>query len=292
MSFVRNLFDDMRERHLLPVVALLIVALIAVPILMGGGSDEAAPPPSSAATASVAPPLETDPVVLASEPELRAFKKRLADFQTTNPFNQHVKPEEDAAASDSASDALPTDSVTGTTTDPGATDPGDIPPLPVDPGDPGDPGNPGGDPAPVDPGDDGGGVTLITTRIDVRVGPVGKTKVVKDVKFLDFLPDRKTPVVQYLQGDFDETNAVFIVSSFVLNTEGDGKCAPSPDRCEFLQMEVGDTQSFQYSDGERYTLTLIDSFIHEEPADGKIPDDAGRVPDFAAQSPVGKVVDE
>jgi hypothetical protein len=291
MSFFRNLFNDMRERHLLPVVALLVVALIAVPILMGGGSDEEAPPPPSATSASVAPPLETDPVVLASEPELRAFKERLADFQTTNPFNQHFKPEEEAESSNSASEALPTDSVTGTTTDPGATDPGDIPPLPVDPGDPGNPGDPG-DGGGGNPGGGDGGVTLITTRIDVRVGPVGNTKVVKDVQFMDFLPERKTPVVQYLQGDFDETNAVFIVSSFVLNTEGDGKCAPSPRQCEFLEMQVGDTQSFQYSDGKRYMLTLLDSFVHEEPADEAIPDDAGRVPDYAVKSTDSEVVDE
>ena len=286
MNSFTNLFDDMRERHLLPVVALLVVALIAVPILMGGGSEEEAPPPDSVAIADVAPPLETDPVVLASEPELRAFKERLENFQTRNPFNQHVpKEEDDAAATDSASDALPTDSATGTTTDPGATDPGDLPPIPTDPGNP-------GDPVPVEPDDDDGGVTLVTTRVDVRVGPVGNTKVIKDVKFLDFLPERKTPIVQYLQSDFDLTNSVFIVSDFVNKTEGDGKCAPSPQQCQFLQLEKGDTQSFMYSDGKRYTLTLLDVNIHEEPAEEAIPDDAGREADFATQGPAAKIVDE
>ena len=290
MSFLRGLFDDMRQRHLLPVVALLVVALVAVPMLMGKSGEEA-PAPGSAATASVEPPLETDPVVLASEPELRAFKERLDNFQTRNPFNQHVPKVDEAAASNSASDALPTDSAAaGTTTDPGATDPGSLPPTsdPTDPTNPTDPVDPA-DPVPVDPGD-GGGVTLITTRIDVRFGPVGDTKVYRDVKFLDFLPDAKTPVVEYLQSDYDLTNAVFIVSPFVLSSEGDGKCGPSPQNCQFLQLEVGKSHAFQYDDGERYTLTLLDVNIHEEPAEEAIPEDAGRVPDFAAQEPAGKVV--
>ncbi len=148
------------------------------------------------------------------------------------------------------------------------------------------------DPTPVDPTpvDPGGGVTLVTTRIDVRVGPVGDTKVLRDVKFLDFLPDKKTPVLEYLQSDFDLSNAVFIVSPFVLSSEGDGKCAPTPQDCQFVQLQKGDTHAFQYDDGERYTLTLLDVNLHEEPIEQGAPEATGRQPDFATQSPAGKVI--
>lgn len=281
--FFSGLFNDLRERRLLPVVALLIVALIAVPMLMGGSEEPA--PSADPASASVAPPFETDPVVLASEPELRTFKKRLDSFQTRNPFNQYLPKVDEQAQANSASDALPTDTgVTGSTTDPGSLDTGggSVPPSDTNPVDP----TPV-DPTPVDPG---GGVTLVTTRIDVRVGPVGDTKVLRDVKFLDFLPDKKTPVLEYLQSDFDLSNAVFIVSPFVLSSEGDGKCAPTPQDCQFVQLQKGDTHAFQYDDGERYTLTLLDVNLHEEPIEQGAPEATGRQPDFATQSPAGKVI--
>ena len=285
-NFLKSLYADLRDRRLLPVVALLLVALVAVPFVMGKDPEAGPPPPADAA--AVDPAFEADAVVLASTPELRAYRKRLSQFQARNPFNQYAPKVDEEAAAEAATAATATGEVPvdpgAIPTDPGTiTDPGGTVPPATDPTDP-------VDPVPAEP-DDGGGTTFVTTRIDVRFGPVGETEVYKNLKFLDFLPDAKTPVVEYLQSDFDLTNAVFIVSPFVLSSEGDGKCGPSPQNCQFLQLEVGKTHAFQYDDGKRYTLTLLDVNIHEEPAEEAIPEDAGRTPDFATPEPAGKVVD-
>ena len=39
-DFLRDLYYDLRDRRLLPLVALVIVAIVAVPFLLGGGSKE------------------------------------------------------------------------------------------------------------------------------------------------------------------------------------------------------------------------------------------------------------
>ena len=61
---------DLRERRLLPIIALLLVCLIAIPFLMGGGGDEAVPPPPTASGEPL-PGIETRPVVVATPAELR-----------------------------------------------------------------------------------------------------------------------------------------------------------------------------------------------------------------------------
>src|SRR5262249_54010042 len=38
-DFLLDIYYDLRERHLLPLVALLIVAIVAVPFLLGGSSE-------------------------------------------------------------------------------------------------------------------------------------------------------------------------------------------------------------------------------------------------------------
>jgi len=291
--FLGDLWRDLRETRMLPVIILLIAALFAVPFLMGGGDEATTPAATDAETASVAPPFETEPVVLASQPELRTFKKRLSSFQARNPFNQYLpKVKEPTDTSTSATDALPTDGSTIPTDGSAPVDPGT---TPTDPGTtPTDPGTTPTDPGTSDTGGSGNGgddgVELLSTRIDVRVGPVGDTEVVKDVKFLDFLPDKQRPVLEYLQSDFDLTNAVFIVSPFVNANEGDGKCAPTPQNCQFLQLEVGDTHAFQYDDGERYTITLLDVNLHSEPFVPASGEDPARTPEFGSEAQFGKVV--
>ena len=39
--FLIDLYYDLRDRRLLPLVALVVVAIVAVPFLLGGGSEEA-----------------------------------------------------------------------------------------------------------------------------------------------------------------------------------------------------------------------------------------------------------
>ena len=267
-----NIYRDLRDRRLLSIAIVLVLAIIAVPFLVKGDSEDAGTAGSAGVTLA---PLEgaevLDPAVLAEEPVLRDFRKRLDTYRARNPFEQQLTgtPEslEDLSAEESeggttvdsgdgSTEDISVDDLTGVETGDigsgGADDGGSAPPVP-------DPA----DPEPVEPAEPPK-TTLVTTRIDVRMGTVGDTKKIKDVKPLDFLPERRGAVVEFVAADFDLTRAVFIVSPDVLLSEGDGKCAPSPQQCDFLALDVGQEHSFQY-DGERYRMKLLDVYLHEEP---------------------------
>lgn len=264
-DFLSDLFSDLRDRGLLPVVGLLVLCLVAVPFLLGGGGDDGAgtaTTPATTASNGPLPGIETRPVVIASPAELRNYQERLAAFSSRNPFHQDLKkakgtgggtPAAAATATDTVTPATSSSSATSTTPSTSTAPPSDTTTTPTTPST----GNP----------DSSNPVTkLISTRIDVRVGTIGKTKRIDDVRSLDFLPDPKHPVVEYLRGDFDLTSAAFVVSSAVTETEGDGTCAPSPAACEFLMLDVGQEQTFQYN-GERYRLKLIAVTRHESALD-------------------------
>ena len=86
----------------------------------------------------------------------------------------------------------------------------------------------------------------------------GKTKVLRDVESLQFLPGDKRPVVQFVEGDRDGTHAAFVVSADVTKSSGDGNCDPGRNDCQYLLMEKGDLQTFVYGDKqETYRLQLL-----------------------------------
>lgn len=290
-----DLFTDLRDRKLLPVVFVLIAAIIAVPLLLKNSSAADEGIPTAPVSPSVAGAEIVDPVVVSGSTEIRDFHVRLKQLQSRNPFEQQLTGStkgadeaeaggagDEAASSPSAGAEPATDLSVESITDSGPVETEVIEEEPIE--------EEPIDPEPVDPDTEETETTLVTTRIDVRVGPVGDTKVIKDVKFLDFLPERRTPVVEYIQSDFDLTNAVFIVSPFVTTTEGEGKCAPAPQNCQFLKLEVGDEHSFQYDDGLRYRLKLLRVKLHEEPVEEEETVTTGRQADFTTSAPTGKVV--
>lgn len=239
-----QLYSDLRERKLLPIVALLVLAVIAVPVLLGGGGDSAPLPPlasGSAATndgASGAKQLE--PVVLADAPGLREYQKRLDSFDQRNPFRQQYKPkatEEDSTSA--ASSAVPA----------GATPSGDVPTTPTD--------------TPTGTGNSGGGTTVETFtifyEIDVKTGELGKAKKQNGVELLAYLPGKKRPVVQFVGVTRGLDKAVFVVSPAATNAGGDGKCVPNKSSCEFLTLSIGKAHTFVYDlNGRTYRIKLND----------------------------------
>ncbi|HET6830500.1 MAG TPA: hypothetical protein VFH44_04020 [Solirubrobacterales bacterium] len=259
----RDLYRDLRDRRLLPVVIALGVAILAVPFLLGGGSDPA--PPESPASAE-APVEESDPlspVVLADVPGLRDYRKRLSRFHSRDPFKQQMTGagtaqggagnlESDGGDGSTSSSTTSTDSSSTVTSDSSGTPTEE--PSSGSSGSPGDHGNKGGN-----GGKDGKGEErIVRMTIDVRVGPAGGTKVLRGVKALQFLPGDKRPVVQYVEGDADATRAAFVVSPDVSSTAGDGKCDPGRNDCQFLLMEEGDVQTFVYgAKAKTYRLELL-----------------------------------
>lgn len=270
---VQGAYRDLRDRHLLPVVALLIVAIIAVPMLLGGSSRDTVSLQSSAALSTgsdLAP--EASPVVLTEVPMLRDFYERLDMKEARNPFRQQYAAVPDTKLEDAAGGTDATDGpLAGVVGDVGEDgDVGGVDGIenpienPIDPSLPAPPDVPE-DPAEDDPDDpvappEDVGPTVITFQIDVRVGSVGATKKQEGVKSLEYLPGDTSPVVQYITSDLDGTRASFVVNNGVTGSEGTGSCAPDPESCQFLFLEVGQEQRLYYEPADkvfRLKLTRI-----------------------------------
>ena len=264
--FARDLYRDLRDRRLLPVVALLLVGIIAVPLLIKGGDD--GPPPSSAPFADADPfdgAAELRPVVVDDDPGLRNYHERLDGSPSRNPFKQQLVPK--AIVSDTGSSS--TGSGTGLQTQETATDSA----TSSDTSD-------SSDSSSSDNGNSSGNGngrghghgppkndTVLEARIDVKVGPAGSTKVVEGVRVLTLLPSAGHPIVQYTGSDKAGTRASFAVSGDVVAVEGEGVCKPTPADCRFLNMRIGQQKKLETSSGKTYVLKLLD--VHIERVDVK-----------------------
>lgn len=89
-TFLADIYWDLRDRHLLALVALAIVAIAAVPFLLGGGSEEqpavTAGAASGAAELAVQEGEQSTLQVVEAHPGLREYSKRLANRTPHNPF--------------------------------------------------------------------------------------------------------------------------------------------------------------------------------------------------------------
>lgn len=252
-----NLYRDLRDKRLLPVVGLLLVALVVVPIALGG---EDAPDPSgaaapSAALGSVEEAPEVDTVVLAEIPGIRNYKQRLDEFKRRNPFKQQLtQPSADARKQ---LEAAKTEAASVASGSGGAGSKA---------------GGSGGSGGGNTSGGSGGGseIIIFSYRINAKMGPIGDSKAYEGVKLGDFLPGKKRPIVQLLAASEEDDTAIFYVSRSVSLAEGDGSCFPSKRDCEFLRMRVGDQQRLEYEpEGRAYRLKLSKIELVEERRDRK-----------------------
>lgn len=263
--FARDLYRDLRDRRLLPVVALLLVAIIAAPLLIKGGDSG---PPSSSAPFADADPFdgaaELRPVVVDDDPGLRNYHERLDGSPSRNPFKQQLVPK--AIVSDTGSSS--TGSGTGLQTQETATDSATSSATSESPDSSSTDSSSSGNGNSSGTGNGNGHGhgppkhdTVLESRIDVKVGPAGSTKVVEGVRVLTLLPSAGHPIVQYTGSDNGGTRASFAVSGDVVATEDEGVCKPTPADCRFLNMRIGQQKKLETSSGKTYVLKLLDVHI-------------------------------
>lgn len=265
-QILSDVYRDLRDRRLLIPAAVLVVALIAIPVMLSGGGAEVAPAPAPAGAIAADDATQVQSAVLVEQTGIRNYRKRLEALKSNNPFKQQfavptassvaieagsgggdsgagtgsaavVSPEQAASIESSASSGA-TEPSGGGVGDAGVSDA--IEPVPSEPE----------------------RVTeikrverLITRRIDVSVGPLGQAKRENDVRELALLPSKQTPVVAFLGVSEDAKKATFLVSATVASTDGDGSCA-GPD-CQFLTLRRGDQQMFHAANGAIYRLRLL-----------------------------------
>lgn len=261
-----DLYWDLRDRRLLPLVVLALVAIVAVPFLLGGGSDEPSPESPATAEASTAGASGVQAArltVVESKPGLRDYRKRLRGRTATDPFVQrHSGPMLKGAQLSSQSE---TSSTSGEVTSEAPTTEFEPAPTPAPSGDGGESGGgAGGD------GDDGEpSLRLFTFAIDVQISrtetrPDGSTEMgepatKRRVLPTTPLPGEKAPVVTYMGANVkDAEKALLMVSNNVKSVFGDGKCLSGTDTCQLLEVEPGFPQTFVYGPNDvRYKIKVL-----------------------------------
>lgn len=257
--FLSDLYWDLRDRRLLPLVALVVVAIAAVPILLGGKSS----PPVSPSTLSIAPPTTDGAegsrlVAVEAKPGLRNYHKRLAHRSPTNPFKQRYTAPQAAGAqlggeSTSTSTTSTSTSTTTTTTEGGGG--GSTTHVPTEPTESG-----GAPPS--------GSLRLYTFAADIKIvrsetKPDGK--VVHDEPIVRHrvvapapLPSEKTAAVAYMGMDKSH-KPLLLVSDAVTGVFGEGKCLAGEEACQLLEVETNMPVTFVYGESGniRYKITIL-----------------------------------
>ena len=251
-QILSDLYRDLRDRRLLPLVVVLIVGIVVVPIALSKSPEPAAPAaaPASVATKSNVP---AEQVVLA-DPGLRDYKKRLSGDSPKDPFIQQFSSGGDATSSSAATGAsgstgaagTGTETSTSTETSSGSTTPSSS----------------GG-------GTSSGNIKTTTGdkyfyyRVKVRAGQLDGTplKVYDSVGTLVNLPSNKIPATSFLgvtkDSAFNAKTAVFLVSSAVSSVDGEGHCTFAGTACQLLELKPGQHEDFVWVDGLTYRLELV-----------------------------------
>jgi hypothetical protein len=254
-AFVADLYQDLRDRRLLLPIALVLVAIAAVPFLLGGSDPELPPPP---AAVGVTPPANASAslAVVEATPGLRDYRKRLADRSASDPFKQKYTGLPDDVKLESTSSS----SSTGAGGSVGGGDGGSVVITEEEVT---------AEPAPSPGGGGDGPSQPLELVIDAQVRRVetkpdgseerGELEVRKHVPVLAKLPGDKTPVVTFVGANLRTERLVFLVSHEVAAIKGEFACATRSEVCELLEVGVGTLLDYTYEpSGAHYEVKVTD----------------------------------
>ena len=256
-DFLLDIYYDLRERHLLPLVALLIVAIVAVPFLLGGGSSDPEAGESEGATASTSAAIPTSKLVVAkSTPGLRDYRRRLGNERAKDPFVQQYSGEEEEEASGTASTES-SSSGSGSEESSFTIESSGSSTETTEVTQPSEKGN--GEP-PED-----GQLKYYSWAIDVRVTPVPsetdkkkpEPSVRNNLPDMTMLPSRSVPALTFIGVTKDTKRAVMLVSDKVTGLFGDGVCIVGSEACQLVALEPGLPETVVYGgDGRTYRIEV------------------------------------
>ncbi len=246
-DFLLDVYYDLKERHLLPLVAILLVALVALPVVLSSGSDssEGEEGAAIATPSTIAPASKL--VVVKAAPGLRDYRHRLAGT-AKDPFKQQYADSEGEGTGEGASGGAES-----TTVEPGEPSEG----TSGGTAEPGSPGEGGGEPP------EGGHVNYYSFAIDVRVTPVSskenkpESSVRHNLPELTMLPSRDVPALTFMSVTKDEKRALMLVSDKVTGLFGDGICVVGAETCQLLALEPGVPETVVYgADARTYRIEI------------------------------------
>jgi len=255
--FLSDLYIDLRDRRLLPLVALLLVAIVAAPILLKDNHNAVEPVAPIHVGGGSGSSADESLTVVRAEPGLRKYKKRLAHRSPTNPFKQRFT----GPVLKGSELNEQTSTTTTTETSSGSESGGSTPSNSTG----GSGGSNGSEPV---PGGDNSNLRFYTWTIKVQISrtetsPDGTVKmgdpvVHEHVKSLTPLPGEKTPVVTFIGVNPSTGLALFQVSKEVTALFGDGQCISGTGSCELVEIEKGFPETFEYGPGHvRYKFKVV-----------------------------------
>jgi hypothetical protein len=239
-QILTDLYRDLRDRRLLPLVVVLVMGMIIVPITLSKPASPPPPTPLPPVNTAANPNAPTEPITI-SNPGVRDYKKRLSGDISKDPFVQEFVIPAAPSVTDTGSGgggAASTGAGAGTTGSPTT-------------------------------GTTTGGGSQPTTqskyyyyRLKVRTGPVGKElKLHESVGPLDPLPSEKVPAAQFLgvntDAGFNAKTAVFMVNFAVSNVAGQGHCTYAGTYCQLLTLKPGEHEDLTWSNGVVYRIQLV-----------------------------------
>jgi hypothetical protein len=212
--------------------------------------------------------------VLATDPGVRDYTKRLEALKKKNPFVQQFSssPETGGALADQEAEVTGATAGTETTADAGLGEPvGGAESF-----------GGGSDDTSADESSDTTSAEptpevqtqtrFYAPRVDVTFGQLGNAKQYEDVRYFDFLPDEKTAVVAFLGLGESADKAVFAVSNEVTESSGDGSCAPhGVAGCELLILRIGEQRTLkiegegEYAETKTFRLKVLDTNFERIP---------------------------
>jgi hypothetical protein len=248
-GFLQDVYYDLKDRHLLPVAAILLIAIVAVPIAISANSESEEPAAGGAGASGAAASASSGELVAEAHPGLRDYRRRLDGKGAIDPFRAPAT-EEPSAAPSGAGSETESASPSGASESPVST--GSPAPTTYTPSESGSGGQTPGESR----------LTHYSYAIDVRVsggtGEQKKTSVRKNLPGLTMLPSRETPAIVYMGSTKDGKKAVMTVSSDVKAIYGDAKCVLGSETCQMLVMEPGLPATFVYGGAEKtFTIELL-----------------------------------
>lgn len=275
-QLLTDLYSDLRERRLLPLIVVLLAGIVVVPIVLAN-SSKSAPPPPAAPTAAVVPAKASLPAtqVTLADPGVRDYKRRLRGDSPRDPFLPQVS--SSSSSGNQPSGASPTSSLVNIGASGGSSSGSSVqltaegkaaaaaangtatgPPASVTSG--------GSSTVPSSGSRQGSsqsssqGSKIIFYRLKVRSGLVGGEMTVKDeVGPTTSLPSKSVPALAFLGVTFDANlvadQAYFLVSNGVSLVTGTGECSFGAP-CQLVAMKPGDYVDLTWTDGQQYRVKL------------------------------------
>jgi hypothetical protein len=287
-GFLADFYYDLRDRRLLPVIGLVLVAIVATPILLGQKTETTAPPAPPGAIQALkesSGQRAASLTVVEANPGLRDYRKRLRRRTPLDPFRSMGKPNLEGARLGNGSEGeggssggasftststttkengskTTTTKTTTTTAGSGAGSEGA-----------GGGGSTGGA-GPQGGNGNGNGEsphgTLFTFSIDLTIvrseggqaeggAKQGEPETRKHVLPTTVLPSAKKQVVTYMGISPKTRKPLFLVSPEVTGVFGEGHCASGTGNCQLIELEPGFPEVFELGEGgDRYTIKVTD----------------------------------